>query len=195
MKPIRLLLLTLLATGCALTEAKVHLTYAQQPGVARLAGADAITATVIVTDVRPDTTRVSSKKNGFGIEMAAISSDAPLSDIVGVAISQELAARGLKLGPKGQITVLVEVTRFWNDFKMGFFAGDAVADFQISAQVKNADGNIRYAHNFAVNGKEANIQLASGDNAELALNRALEEGLRQLFADPVFLAAIVPPTS
>jgi hypothetical protein len=39
--------------------------------------------------------------------------------------------------------------------------------------------------------KEANTQLATGNNARIALDRALENGMKMLFDDPGFLSALL----
>ena len=195
MKPTLFVLFAVLASGCAFTEDHVHLAYTREAAPVRVSGAEAVTAKVSVRDVRNDTSRVSVKKNGFGAEMAAIRADNSLADLVRVAVEDELRARGFQLGEVAPMLIEVEVTRLWNDFKMGYFAGDARADFQLAVQVKNPQGAIVFVHNYSVTGAEENVQLASGTNAELALNRALEKGIRGLFADPAFLSAMVPPRS
>src|SRR5258708_18417949 len=43
--------------------------YNSQQGVARIPGAGDVTVDVQVNDVRPDKSKVSSKKNGFGMEI------------------------------------------------------------------------------------------------------------------------------
>ena len=101
----------------------------------------------------------------------------------------------MKLNNAGNVVVAVEVTRFWNDFKMGMFSGDAVADFQLNVQVRRPTGTVLFVRNYSVSGDERGIQLASGANAELALDRALEAGIHQVFDDQAFLNAIVPGSS
>lgn len=59
-------------SGCALTTEQVELNYAQQAGVSRIAGAEAVSVNVQVADQRLDKSKVSSKKNGYGMEMAPI---------------------------------------------------------------------------------------------------------------------------
>jgi uncharacterized lipoprotein len=58
--------------------------------------------------------------------------------------------------------------------------------------VKSSKGELLYTRQVIVQGVEQNVQLATGDNARLALNRALENGMRTLFEDQAFLAALVP---
>jgi uncharacterized lipoprotein len=75
---------------------------------------------------------------------------------------------------------------------MGFFSGDAIADLNLSVTVKSQKGDLLYTRQVIAQGTEPNTQLMSGENARLALNRALESGIRSLFADQAFLSALVP---
>ena len=52
------------------------------------------------------------------------------------AIELELENRGFHLGA-GKVLVFMELSKFYNDFKIGFWAGDAVAELVMNAQVKN----------------------------------------------------------
>jgi uncharacterized lipoprotein YajG len=180
-----------LLSGCALTEDRIRLSYQTDPAVTRVSGAEGVTTVVTVRDARADPTRVGAKKNGFGMEMAAIRADEDVAVTVQSAVESELRARGFRVAPEAAITISVEVTRLWNDFKMGMFSGDSVSELAISAQVAARSGSILYTKNFSAQGTEPNIQLASGTNAKLALDRALEAGIRQLFADPKFLEALL----
>jgi len=56
-------------------------------------------------------------------------------------------------------------------------------------------GPIVFVRNYDVPGEERGIQLATGPNAEIALNRALEAGIHKMFEDPAFLDAIVAASS
>jgi len=74
---------------------------------------------------------------------------------------------------------------------MGFFAGDAVAELNMSVTMKAKNGDLLYSRQVIVQGVEQNVQLASGDNARIALNRALQNGVKVLFEDQAFLSALV----
>ena len=179
-------------SGCALTTEQIQLDYAQQTGVAKIAGADKIAVNVQVADQRLDKSKISSKKNGYGMEMAPITAAEDVAVTIRKAIEQELQARGFQLGSESALVkVAADVTRFYNDHKMGFFSGDAVADLNMSVTVKSAQGSLLYAKQIAAQGKEANTQLASGKNAKLALDRALENGMKMLFDDPAFVSALM----
>ncbi len=179
-------------SGCALTNEQIELSYTPQAGVSRIAGAENVPVGVQVTDQRLDKSKVSSKKNGFGMEMAPITAAEDVAVTVRKAIEQELRARGFRLDSSDALVkVDADVTRFYNDHKMGVFAGDAVADLNLSVSVKSKDGMLLYAKQIAAQGKEANTQLATGNNARLALDRALANGMKMLFDDKAFLSALL----
>ena len=178
-------------SGCALTTERITLEYNAQQGVAKVPGAGDVTVDVQVNDVRPDRSKVSSKKNGFGMEMAPILATEDVAMTIRGAVEKELQSRGFKLGADSTVKIGADITRFWNDHKTGFFAGDAVADLNRAVAVKNKKGDQVYTRQIIAQGTEPNIQLMSGDNARLVLNRALENGMKQLFADDAFIAALL----
>lgn len=194
MERMKLCLIAVLALlvlqGCAFTTEVIDIQYEQQQGVVRIPGADAVTIAVNVEDNRQDKSKVSSKKNGYGMETAPILSREDVSAIIARAISQEAAARGFKVAPEGVVLIDTKVNRFYNDHKIGFFAGDAVADLDIEVAVMSAAGKELYMRGVAVQGKRENTQLATGNNASIALGKALVAGMEVLFSDEAFISAL-----
>lgn len=183
--------LTFGLSGCALTTDYVALSYTQQQSVTAIDGAANIKVNVQVIDQRQDKSKVGSKKNGYGMEMAPILATEDVAITISRAIGQELVARGFQLSAdSANIVISGEIIRFYNDHKMGFFAGDAIADLTLVISVKSPKDEVQYFKNITAQGIEPNIQLATGDNARLALNRALEQGIKVLFEDQKFLAAL-----
>ena len=173
-------------SGCALTTEQVELNYVQQAGAA---------VNVQVADQRLDKSKVSSKKNGYGMEMAPITAAEDVAVTVRKAIEKELQARGFQLGSEAALVkIAADLTRFYNDHKMGFFAGDAVADLNMSVIVKSNGGALLYSKQIVAQGMEKNTQLASGKNARIALERALENGMKTLFEDRAFVSALLVST-
>lgn len=182
-------------SGCALSTDRIELQYNQQQGVSQIPGANNVTVSVQVTDQRQDKSKVGSKKNGYGMEMAPILATEEVSVTIRRAIEQELHARGFQLGSDAALVqIATDLTRFYNDHKMGFFAGDAVADLNMSVVVKSKKGALLFSRQIIAQGIEPNTQLATGENAKLALNRALENGIKYLFEDQTFLSALVAST-
>lgn len=179
-------------SGCALTTDRISLQYNQQQGVAQIPGAGNVSVNVQVADQRQDKSKVSSKKNGFGMEMAPILAAEDVAVTVRRAIEQELRSRGFQLGSDDALVhIAADLTRFYNDHKTGFFAGEAVADLNMSVTVKSKKGDLLYSRQVAAQGVEPNTQLMTGENARLALNRALENGMKSLFEDQAFLSAMM----
>lgn len=179
-------------SGCALTTERIDLQYAPQQAVSAIPGASNVTVDVKVADQRHDKSKVSSKKNGFGMEMAPILANEDVAVTVRRAIEQELTARGFRLSSDSALVqIAADLTRFYNDHKLGFFAGDAIADLNMSVTVKSRKGDLLYSRQVTAQGIEPNTQLMSGNNARLALNRALENGMKSLFADQAFMSALV----
>lgn len=177
-------------SGCALTTDHITLEYRKQPGAVELAAARGVKVSVEVSDLRQDKSKVSSKKNGYGMEMAPILATEDVAVTVRKAIETELSARGFQLDPNALVKISGDLVRFYNDHKVGFFAGDAIAEFNMTVTVKDAGGKLLYSRQVMTQGMEKNTQLATGDNAKLALDRALDEGMKTLFEDQAFLTAL-----
>lgn len=174
-----------LLNGCAASKDYIAVNYTPQANVAALPGAERVSVHVDVSDVRSVHDRVGSKKNSYGMEMAAIIATNDIPTLVKNSIEQELKDRGFKVA-EGDVTVLVELSKFLNDFKVGVWSGDAVAELTMSVQIKKPDGNIVYSKLVTGEGEKLKIQLASGKNAEVALEGALQNAVVRLFADPLF---------
>ncbi len=179
-------------SGCALTTEQIAIGYTQQQGVNKIRGADKVSVNVVVVDQRSDKSKVGSKKNGYGMEMAPIVVSEDVATTIRNAIEQELIARGFQLDKNmALVKIAADVTRYYNDHKMGFFSGDAIADLHLSVTVVSKSGSQLYSKPIVAQGTEPNTQLATGNNARLALGRALENGVKILFDDPAFNAALV----
>src|SRR5262245_49162144 len=140
-----ILAVAFMMSACALTEDTVSLQYRSMNAVAAVPGANTVGINVSVVDARSDhRDRVSVKKNGYGMEMAAIRSDRDPTAVVKEAIETELKARGFRVG-EGNGQAKIDLIAFYNDFKVGFFSGDAVADVTFNVQVVGAGGNILYS--------------------------------------------------
>src|SRR3954469_18805950 len=122
--------------GGALTVDTVPLTYHPPAQAAPLPNAGAVIITVGVHDARrgKDRGRVSVKKNGYGMEMADIRCQNDVPELVRYSVWSELSRRGFRYGSNG-VTVVVDLRRFFNDFKTGFFSGDAIAETIIDVSV------------------------------------------------------------
>jgi uncharacterized lipoprotein YajG len=181
---------SLLMSGCALTTDEVILTYKSPGPTAKIDGAAGSKVSVDLFDIRGMKDRVSVKKNGYGMEMAPIVSQTSVSDLLTKSIESELTARGFTLGI-GAARLFVELQKFYNDFKTGFWSGSAAAELILNTQVKTSAGEILFSKLVVGTGSVPSIQLMTGDNAKAALEDALTDGMSKLFSDRAMLDAII----
>jgi len=191
MKKLLALLMIFALAGCAVNVDKIDVPYQGKANITVVDGADNVSLNVMNEDKRTVfKDRVGVKKNGYGMEMAAIVPNNDISKTFADAISTELCNVGFKIGPDGK-TVKVELVRFYNDFKIGFWAGDAVADGLINIQVLNQKGDVIYTHSYEGGAIEPNIMLASGENAKAALMKAMADIVAKVVQDKDLHAALL----
>lgn len=164
-----------LLSGCAMTVDKIDVPYQGRGNITVVEGAQNIVVEVKEFDKRTVfKDRVGAKKNGYGMEMASIEAVNDVAKTFAQAVAFEFEQLGFKIGQGGKL-VKVELIRFYNDFKMGFFAGDAVADGLINVHVVDKSGVNLFTRSYEGGGMEQNIQLASGENARAALMKAMTD--------------------
>lgn len=175
--------------GCAVTPDTIALSYTQQPGVKKLDRADAVAFNVQTVDSRKIKDKVSVKKNGYGMEMAQITSAEDVGGLLKRAIESELENRGFQSRPGGAV-VVAELRRFYSDFKVGFFSGEAVADLVMDVRVSRPDGKPTYSTHIEAEGIQEGVMLMGGDNAKVALDAALKNAMGKLFALKEFIDGV-----
>ena len=175
-------------TACATTEDVVPVSYTASAAQS-VPGAENIHVSVTATDARTTNRgRISTKVNGYGMEMAAIRTNDDIAADVKNAIANELKARGYKLSDGGQ-QVSAAVTTFYTTFNTGMWAGRADGRVEMTVKVSDPSGRTLYSRD--LHGlSQKTIQLASGKNAAAALSDALSEALKTLFTDGDFLKAL-----
>jgi len=169
--------------ACATVEDSVHVPYVAH-GTPR-SDVQNVRVTVIASDARTTNRgRISTKKNGYGMDMAAIRTQDDLAEVTKNAIGDEFKARGYQLA-SGGVTVNADVTTFYADFKTGIVTGDADADV-VMMVTETRDGRSLYSREVHGKGHKV-VAMASGGNAAAALALALGNAIDQLFADPAFV--------
>jgi uncharacterized lipoprotein YajG len=169
--------------GCALVEDAVPVTYSAPANISVVEGAKAVTLGVKTQDGRvSNRDRISTKKNGYGVEMAKITASNDVVAEVGKAVETELSSLGFTIGANG-ITVNVETTTFYNDFKLGFWSGDAVAEVAFNLTAKKPNGELVYSHGYRAVGMNKNIMISSGGMAQPALQEALRNAVQEVVQD------------
>ena len=188
---ITLIAIASIFTGCALTEDKIDIPYQGRGNITVVQGADKINVEVKNEDKRTVfKDRVGAKKNGYGMEMAKIIPSNDVAKTFSDAVLFELENLGFKNGAGGKV-VKVELIRFYNDFKMGFFAGDAVADGLINIVVTNEKNEVIFSKSYEGGGIYPNIQLALGENAREALIKAMTDIVGKVAQDKDLHAALL----
>lgn len=138
-KFLQVCMLLLPCSGCALMTSKIDVRYQPANVASVVPGASNARVSVTATDSRATyRDRVGTKKNGYGMEMAAIVPNTDPATSVQAAFTQELAARGFRVG-QGGAAVQIQIVLFYNDFKPGFFSGDSVATVAFNISVVSAD--------------------------------------------------------
>ena len=130
------------------------------------------------------------KKNAYGMELGEIISNNDVIELIREFIKTELTNRGFIVNG-GDIAINIELIKFFNDFKTGFFVVDASAESLMGLQVKLSNGNIIYNKIITGNYVEQNIQLATDNNAELVLEGALKDAVSKLVNDSDFIMALM----
>lgn len=179
-----LLALVVLFTGCGLTTDKIGLRYTPRGAREKVAGAERIRVEVVMKDSRLDREKLGTKMSGMG----GIAATNDVVELIKSAIESELAQRGFSHG--NTVVVHGDLINFANEFKMGFWAGDSVAELHLEVQVKDQAGGTVFSKRVRTTGLEPNIQVAAGHNAKAALEQALAKGIDELFQDPGFIPSL-----
>lgn len=179
--------------GCAVTRDEISLNYEPLTQVEKIPTAETIHTQVKVSDQRQEKEKVSCKKNGYGMEMAAIVSREDVTTFVQNAINLELLRRGFVIDEAVNPHVMVDVSlaKFYNDFKMGFFSGSGVSELIFDIKVKNRQKEIVYQRNIITKGVEDPVFIFSGKNAKASLEDALRNGMNELLADESFIESLL----
>jgi uncharacterized lipoprotein YajG len=182
-------------SACAFTVDKIDVPYQPTTTLAALDSAKSATVSVQGIEARASyQDRVGVKKNGYGIELARIVATNDIPKTIGKAVERQLSSLGYVIG-SGGCRVDVEVTRFYNDFKNGFFSAEAVAEAAVSVKVTGSDGKIAYAKHYEAGGIEPGIMLASGENARAALVKAMSNVVDNIMNDKDLQNAIMSSQS
>jgi uncharacterized lipoprotein len=124
-----------LLCACALTEDKVPIDYVANTGVTPVSGAEAVSLTVTGLDRRTQyVDRISTKKNGYGMEMARIVATNDVVEVVRGGVEREFKAQGYAVGAGG-LSITVELYNFYNNFRIGLVTGGAASDVAVGLKV------------------------------------------------------------
>ncbi len=182
-------LLLLGLSGCGYVPEKVALSYEPVYRSQPLAEASGKQIGITVSDQRRGGKEVSRKKGDHGVERAAIRLKGNLADEVEKALQLELTHLGYEVG-SGNVNVEIEIHKFYNDFKQGFFTDRGDSELFLGVHVLHRDGRILYSKNIIGLGEKDGVWVQSGKNAKLSLEAALTDAIHKLVKDPYFLQAL-----
>jgi uncharacterized lipoprotein YajG len=131
MKTFAIVLCLTLVSGCATTDATLdvgHDPESVQSGPLSEVGSIAVVPGVL-EDLRPDRERIGFKKNGFGSNMADITSEEPVTDIVMNAVVHAFESNGHAVGKQG-LTITGSVNQFWVDIDQNFWSIEVIGNVE-----------------------------------------------------------------
>jgi uncharacterized lipoprotein len=115
-----------------------------------------------------------------------------VADLLKEAIEAELKNHGFDLA-HGSAKVLAELNKYYYDFDHTDFwtiGGTGVAEVVMNIQVKKPNKSILYSKLITGEYKYSYLRLTTGEDAKIALDRALEYAMFKLFADAAFIDSI-----
>jgi uncharacterized lipoprotein len=185
-KLILLIFLFLCLSGCAIvSEEIINLSYTPQPEVSIIPDAGNVIISVKVIN--------NTGGKGFYKNLVGYKGNAKglfvndVETIIRQAMEKELRSRGFTINNEAFFLIFAELTYLWNDFN----SGDAVAGLRMTISIKSKKGDTLFSRILIGEGVQPNILLTSGKNAELALNKALENGMKLLFNEQSFISALL----
>lgn len=179
-------------TSCSYVPETISVKYQPTKEVLPIATAEKVRLGVQVFDNRRHSTKVGFKKGDGYVEMAAIRLDGSLPDVISKGLETELKNRGFKIDSEEnrQAMIEVEIQKFFNDFKKGFFTDRGVAEIIFSVHVKKGNGDIVYSKTIMGLGERDGLWMHSGSNCRAALEEALTDAMHKLLDDQAFIQAL-----
>lgn len=175
-------------SGCVYFSEKINVAY--QP-IVRTESVPALplNVSIQVMDNRREGNQVSCKKGEHGIELASIKLKGSLADEIKAAVRLELQSLGCSVG-YGNAIVEIEIQKFYNEFKPGYFKGRGVAELILGVNLKKKDGEIVYSKTLMGIGENNSVWFQTGNNAKKALEGALCDAIHKLINDQAFMQAL-----
>lgn len=180
----------LLASGCAFTPEVIRIEPVGSTDLPAVPGAETIVLRLGVVDLRNEKTQVVARKiNSYGMQLATISSEEPVADILSRAITSALRARGYRVANEGEVPLVVELLVFSHEFRSGFFWGTSEATVTFLATVRDPGGRELFRE--VVSGPFTHkVQLAGGENVKKAYEGALSVAAQKLVSSEAFQRAV-----
>ena len=171
-----------LLTGCGLSKDYIRITYEPQTDFSKIEGADSVRVDVSVSDQRTNKENVGKKGDEYSF-LAPIIAQNDLAETIAGSIKMELANRGFTLAGGGAF-VLVDLVKFYNSFD-----GQQVSEVIMNVQVMNRERSILFSK--AVTGEtKRSYSMRSGSNAKIGLEEVLQEAIKKLVNNSMFINAL-----
>ncbi len=174
-------------SGCAIPVREFPIAYTAQQSVQVIKDSDAVPVEVKVEDLQPDEFVSWGALNPISQKVYFRAKDA--EGTIKGAVETELRARGFKIGSGGAL-VTIQLGRFEALCEDDVTGLTALGSISIRAQVQPPTGKVLYSREVEGEAKPnfARLYLRC---AVPELQGALVDGLKRLFADPEFSAAIL----
>ncbi|MGX9965231.1 YajG family lipoprotein [Roseomonas sp. F4] len=177
-------MMILLMPACAVQRDYIEVRHVPTVAPPQVPGAQDVAVSVVTRDDRSgNRERVSVKKNGYGMEMAPIVATNDVVAEVGRLAEVTLQGMGFQTNQERDGAVTVEVHKIWNDFKLGFWSGQAVSEVNTTIAVRARDGRVVFSRMYSVEAAVPEIMIMSGENARLSLVQAFDRLAQRLATD------------
>ncbi len=180
-----------LTSGCALIQESVDIKNQPEQTTAALDGAGVVLQ-VEGSDARiQHRDRVATKKNGYGVELARITSTKNPVELVRSAVEQQLKVCGVTVGPGGAV-VTTELLTFYSDFKPAFLipVADSASEVTFNLKVASADGGFIYGRTYRGTGTDQDVLVMTPRGARVSLEKALSNAVRDMTQDQALMSAL-----
>jgi hypothetical protein len=179
-------------SGCALTDVTIQPTTLAGAIPPTNVGRDRVVVMETpFVDGRGSPERCGMKKNGYGMDTAAIQCGVPPTDWVAGALTDGLQRAGFRVVYGASPTpstprIQGQVTQFFVEPKLGFFTYTPEADIGVRLQVTTASGLLAQRE-FYFKGEEALVGFGTKDVFEDAADHATVKATREMVAAIVAL--------
>lgn len=184
MRNLAVIMVFLLLQACALTDATLkveHDSAVNITGPISEAGVIVFSAPQL-EDARLDKARIGWKKNGYGMNMADITSEQPVDVIVEDAIIDAIKDNGHSVAEDGRVRITGTVDRFWFDTDINFWSVEFIGDVQCTLDFIDSATNTSIYHS----SYSGNYKKKTGAGYVKTWTEVMSQAIDKLIEDIVF---------
>lgn len=175
----------LLIDGCVVRLRQVAINYQPEPNIVPIAGASEVPVKLEVVDARVLRDRI-GQVDVLGPAAVVAVNDPVL--VLKQAFEDELTHRGFKLSDSGN-EIVVQLNSIYCNFYTPPEPHGALASVAITVRIRKSNGPVIYYN--LLTGEADDPKVLDKANAGPTLDKALQNCLARLFADPSFLNALL----